>query len=70
MYSKSVQKLIDIFSKFPTIGPKTAARFVFYLIEMGEEKADEIINSISELKKNIKILIYSGDPFSIQQDIR
>lgn len=63
MYSKSVQKLIDIFSKFPTIGPKTAARFVFYLIEMGEEKADEIINSILELKKNIKICTLCFKPF-------
>lgn len=62
-YSKSIQKLIDLFSKFPTVGPRTASRFVFYLIGLKKEGADEIINSISELKKNIKICPLCFKPF-------
>lgn len=53
-YPSSIQKLIDLFSKFPTVGPKTAARFVFYLLKSGKEEVDELIFSISNLKRNIK----------------
>ena len=55
MYSKTIQKLIEIFKKFPTVGPKTATRFVFYLIETPNEKIEELINAIRELKKETKI---------------
>ncbi len=63
MQSNSVQKLIDLFSKFPTIGPKTAARFVYYLIGLKKEEVDEITNAISELKKNIKTCAFCFKPF-------
>lgn len=55
MYSPTIQKLVDLFSKFPTIGPRTAARFVFYLIHKPKEEIEELIVLISNLKKNIKI---------------
>ena len=55
MYSPTIQKLIDLFSRFPTVGPRTAARFVFYLMGLKKEEIDEIVNSISNLKKNVKI---------------
>ncbi|XOB42394.1 MAG: recombination mediator RecR [Candidatus Nealsonbacteria bacterium] len=53
-YPPSIQKLIDLFSKFPTVGPKTAARFVFSLLESDKKAVDELIFSISNLKRNIK----------------
>ncbi len=55
MYSPSVQKLIDLFSKFPTVGPRTAARFVFYLIKVPEEKVKELVKSIEGLREKIKL---------------
>ena len=55
MFSPHIQKLIDIFSKFPTVGPRTAARFVFYLIKTPTEKVEELIRAIEELKAKIKI---------------
>jgi len=55
MFSPTVQKLIDLFSKFPTVGPRTAARFVFYLIRAPKEKVEELIKTIEELKTKIKI---------------
>ncbi len=55
MYSETIQKLIDLFSKFPTVGPRTAARFVFYLINLPKEKIDELLTAIGELKNKIKI---------------
>ncbi len=62
-YPPSIQKIIDLFSKFPTVGPRTATRFVFYLMRMKKEEVDEILNSISNLKKNIKICSSCFNPF-------
>jgi len=63
MYSKSIQKLIEKFSKFPTVGPRTAARFVFYLLRLSKEEIDGLINSISNLRQNIKICSSCFNPF-------
>lgn len=54
MYSKSIQKLIDLFSKFPGVGQRSAARFVFYLLRIKEEKVEELVSAISDLKRNVK----------------
>jgi len=53
-YPPTIQKLIDLLSNFPTVGPKTAARFVFYLLKTDKKEIDELIFSISNLKRNIK----------------
>ncbi|XOB46375.1 MAG: recombination mediator RecR [Candidatus Nealsonbacteria bacterium] len=53
-YSPTIEKLIKLFSKFPTVGPKTAARFVFYLLKSKKEDIDELIDTIFRLKKNVK----------------
>ena len=63
MHSPIIQKLIDLFSQFPTVGPRTAARFVFYLIKMGKEEVKEIIESIIELKTKIKVCSRCFDSF-------
>lgn len=63
MYSPTIQKLIDLFSKFPTVGPRTAARFVFYLMHKPKEETEELITSISNLKKNIKICPFCLNPY-------
>lgn len=55
MYSTTIQKLIDLFSEFPTVGPRTAARFVFYLLKLPEEEVKELTSVISELKDNVKL---------------
>jgi recombination protein RecR len=55
MYSSQIRKLIDLFSKFPTVGPRTAARFVFYLLSLPEEKVKELTSEISKLKEEVKL---------------
>ncbi len=63
MYSPTIQKLIDLFSKFPTVGPRTAARFVFYLLEKPKEEINFFNSAIAELKNNIKICKFCFKPF-------
>ena len=68
MYPPAIQKLIDLFSKFPTVGPRTAARFVFYLIKLPQDNFDELLNSIKNLRKSIKICSFCFNPFDASQD--
>lgn len=53
-YPPTIQKLIRLFAKFPTVGPRTAARFVFYLLKTKKEDVDELNSSVAALRKNIK----------------
>jgi len=55
MYSQSIQNLIDKFSKFPTVGPRTAARFAFYLLRQDSKTIKDLLTAIADLKNNIKI---------------
>ena len=63
MYPPAIQKLIDLFSKFPTVGPRTAARFVSYLTKLPKEKIEEFIKSIQNLKNQIKFCSFCFNPF-------
>lgn len=65
MYPDSIQKLINIFSRFPTIGPRTATRFVFYLLKLNREEIKEITDSISELKRKVKLCKFCFNPYEL-----
>jgi len=55
MHPEPIKKLISLFSKLPTIGPRTAARFVFHLVKVPQEELDELADAIKDIKKDIKI---------------
>lgn len=55
MLPKSIQNLIDQFSKLPGVGPKTAARLAFYLLMKPEEDIEALGKSVLELQKGLKI---------------
>ncbi|MBZ9569626.1 recombination mediator RecR [Patescibacteria group bacterium] len=69
MYPKAIQKLIDIFSKFPTVGPRTATRFVFYLMKTKKEEIEDLIKSITNLKKRVKICPFCFNPFEGEDNL-
>lgn len=54
-YPYSVQKLIDAFSTLPTVGPKTAERYVLYLLKKSPEDLRQFGLALSSLKDKIKI---------------
>ena len=47
----AIDKLSEIFSHFPGIGPKQARRFVYYLLTRDQSTLDTLTKSIDELKK-------------------
>jgi len=49
-YPKAIQNLIEKLSALPSVGPKTAERYVFYLLRQSDEILESLANSIKELK--------------------
>ena len=54
-YPKSIQNLITHLSKLPSVGPKTAERYIFYLLKQNPEDLQKFAQAVAELKENIKI---------------
>jgi len=52
---KSIKNLIAAFERLPGIGPKSASRLVFYLINTPESYVSEIARSLLAIKKEVKI---------------
>lgn len=64
-----IQKLADIFSKFPTIGQRTASRFVFYLINLSDSEFNDFLSALKELKEKTKTCSFCFNPFeSLKQE--
>lgn len=65
MLPKSIQNLIDEFSRLPGVGPKTAARLVFYLLTKPESDIEKLGNAVLDvvngMKKCEKCFNYSED---------
>ncbi|MBI2996045.1 MAG: recombination protein RecR [Candidatus Melainabacteria bacterium] len=53
-YSKPLLKLIEEFQKFPSIGPKSAERMAFHVLNRGINEIEELSKAILEAKTQIK----------------
>lgn len=51
---EKINRLSHLFSEFPGIGPRQSKRFVYFLLTRKPEFLDEMINLISNLKKEVK----------------
>jgi len=70
-----VAALINELSKLPTIGPKTAARLVFYLLNRPRHEAQTLADAIVSLKDRVRFCstcfsLTEDDPCAICQDDR
>jgi recombination protein RecR len=70
-----VAALINEFSKLPTIGPKTAARLVFHLLNKPRADAEALAEAIVALKDRVRLCtrcfsITEEDPCAICSDPR
>ena len=70
-----VAALINEFSKLPTIGPKTAARLVFHLLNKPRADAESLADAIIALKDRVRLCsrcfsITEDDPCTICGDPR
>jgi len=51
MLPKPIQNLIDEFAKLPSVGPRQAARFVFFLLGQSKEETEKFAKKLFILKK-------------------
>lgn len=49
----SIDRLAEIFGKFPGIGPRQAKRFVYYLLHRQNGFSKDLIDAVENLKKEI-----------------
>lgn len=54
-YPKGIEKLINFFSQLPAVGPKTAERYVFYLLNKTPEELKEFGLAVASLKNGITV---------------
>ena len=54
MYSKPIQQLIRAFTKLPSVGERTAERFVFHLLKSGKKEVGELTLALKNLTTEIK----------------
>ena len=54
MYPKSIRDLIDCFKYLPGIGDKSAERMTFSMLNLPAEKINEFINTITNIRDNVK----------------
>lgn len=54
MYPKSIRDLIDCFKYLPGIGDKSAERMTFSMLNLPVEKINEFINTITNIRDNVK----------------
>ncbi|ROL61489.1 recombination protein RecR [Bacteroidetes/Chlorobi group bacterium ChocPot_Mid] len=52
--SKSIEKIVEMFSSLPTIGKKTAFRLAFFLLKQDEKFISQFSEAVIELKKNVR----------------
>lgn len=52
-YPQPIQKLINLFMRLPGIGPRQAARFVFYLLNENRETAASFAEAINTLRDQV-----------------
>ena len=45
--------LIDAFQQLPGVGPKTAQRYAFYMLQASEEKSHRLIEALQEAKSQV-----------------
>ncbi len=61
---KSIQNLINEFSKLPGIGPKSASRLTFYLLKSAEIDLQGFATAVANLKKDV---IYCSTCFNMAE---
>ena len=49
----SIDKLSEIFARFPGIGPKQAKRFVYFLLSRNSDYTGDLVKAVQNLKKEI-----------------
>ena len=65
LYSSHISKLIEELSRLPGVGPKSAQRLAFHIINMPKEEVEQLSKSIVDAKSNV---CYCSQCFTLTDD--
>jgi recombination protein RecR len=61
MYEGAIQDLIDALGRLPGIGPKSAQRIAFHILQSENETAQALIDAIRAVKERVKFCVQCGN---------
>ena len=61
MYEGAIQDLIDALGRLPGIGPKSAQRIAFHILQAEPETAAALVDSIRTVKERVKFCTICGN---------
>ncbi|MDQ6753931.1 MAG: recombination mediator RecR [Actinomycetota bacterium] len=61
MYEGAVQELIDELGRLPGIGPKSAQRLAFHILESDPEDMKRLVNALVTVKERVKFCSICGN---------
>ncbi len=61
MYEGAIQDLIDALGRLPGIGPKSAQRIAFHILQADPEIASALVDSIRTVKERVKFCLICGN---------
>ncbi len=73
--SRTLERLVEVFSRLPGVGEKSAQRIALYLLESGRQDVDAMITALNDLQNNVShcSICYNfteEDPCAFCQDAR
>lgn len=61
MYEGAVQDLIDELGRLPGIGPKSAQRIAFHLLQADSDEVTRLVTALTEVKAKVRFCIECGN---------
>ena len=61
MYEGEIQELIDELGRLPGVGPKSAQRIAFYLLQADEDQAKRLAEVLTEVKERVRFCEQCGN---------
>ena len=61
MYEGVIQELIDELGRLPGVGPKSAQRIAFYLLQADEDQAKRLAEVLTEVKERVRFCEQCGN---------
>ena len=61
MYEGAIQDLIDALGRLPGIGPKSAQRIAFHILQSDAEISDALVDAVRTVKERVKFCVECGN---------
>ena len=67
MYEGAIQDLIDELGRLPGVGPKSAQRIAFHLLQSDPEDVRRLVNALTEVSEKVRFCVVCGNVSADEQ---